>query len=178
MSNKGPFRGYKFNKKKKSFKVDGVKIQNAKPKTVNNIKFKSGLEAFCYTKLRENGIDDFQYEGETFVIQEKFISNTSGFELYNKTLVIGTKKKLKVMFGEVTNNIRAITYTPDFIHINEDRTGWVIETKGWRMETFKIKWKMFKHYLKKNGYNLSLYTPNSQENVMKCIQSVKSKYYI
>lgn len=176
-NNKPQYRGYKF-KKKKSFKVDGVKIQKPKPKVIDKIKFRSSLEAFCYVKLKENGITDFGYETETFVIQEKFVSNTSGFELYNKTLDIAGKKKSRTLFGEVTNNIRAITYTPDFIHINEDKTGWVIETKGFRMETFKIKWKMFKYFLKKNGYNLSLYTPNSQENVMKCIQSVKSKYYI
>ena len=172
---------YKFKKrfKKKAHIVDGVKIQNAKPQTVDNIKFKSGLEAFCYTKLKQNGIDNFEYEKLTFILQEKFVSNTSGLELYNKVVQVGDKKKLKSMFGEVTNNIRTITYTPDFVCIDEkSKTGWIIETKGWRMETFKIKWKMFKKYLRDNGYVLSLYTPDNQGNVMKCIESVKSKYYI
>lgn len=157
----------------------GNKIQNVKPKTVDNIKFKSSLEAFCYSKLKESGINDFQYEEHTFVLQDKFISNTSGFELYNKTIDIGKgKRKLKAIFGEVTNNIRSITYTPDFVHINDDKTGWIIETKGFKTGEFNIKWKMFKHFLKNNGYNLSLYTPNNHGNIMKTIESVKSKYYI
>jgi len=176
---KSSFRGYKFKKKKKGFKVDGVKIQNAKPRTVDNIKFKSGLEAFCYTKLKENGIHDFQYEEHTFVLQDKFVSSTSGLEIYNKTFQEKNgSKKMKSVFGEVTNNIRAITYTPDFVHLNEDKTGWIIETKGFRTGEFTLKWKMFKKFLKENKYIVSLYTPSNQTQVAQAIDSVKSKYYI
>lgn len=169
-------------KKKKGFKVDGVKIKNAKSKTIDGIKFKSGLEAYCYTKLKENGIKDFTYEGTTFVLQDKFISNTSGLETYNKTEEVFNKgkktKRLRVKFGEITNNIRSITYTPDFVCLNEDtKSGWIVETKGFRTDSFKVKWKMFKKYLKDNGYVISLYTPNTQENTLKCIESIKSKYY-
>lgn len=166
-------------KKKKVFKVDGVKIQNAKKQTYDGVDFKSGLEAFCYRKLKENNINDFEYEKHTFVLQDKFVSTTSGFEVHNRTVGEGKSRKLKAVFGEVTNNIRAITYTPDFVHLDQkSKTGWIIETKGWQLNEFKIKWKMFKMWLKNNGYTVALYTPNTQENVIKSIESIKSKYYI
>ncbi len=168
--------------KKKSFKVDGVKIKNAKKKTVDGINFKSSLEAFCYSTLKAQGITNFQYEGHTFVLLNKFTSNTSGLEVYNKTEEYKSRgkmvKKLHAKFGEVTNNIRAITYTPDFVSIDpETKMGWIIETKGFSTGEFKLKWKMFKHWLLANGYTISLYTPNNQENTLKSIASIKSKYY-
>lgn len=165
--------------KKKKFKVDGVKIKNAKKKTVDGVNFKSHLEAFFYTEAKKAGINDFAYESKKFVLQDKFISTSSGIELYTRLDATDKKNvKKRVVFGEVTNNIRAITYTPDFVCINEEtKTGWIVETKGFKMETFNIKWKMFKKYLKDNGYVLSLYTPNNKENILKTIQSIKSKYY-
>lgn len=167
--------------KKKKFKVDGVKIKNAKKKSVDGINFKSHLEAFFYTEAKKAGITNFGYESRKFVLQDKFTATSSGMELYEKIdLDLKNKKqsKRKTHFGEVTNNIRTITYTPDFVYIDEEtKTGWICETKGFRMETFKIKWKMFKKHLLDNGYVLSLYTPNNKENVLKTIQSIKSKYY-
>lgn len=167
-------------KKKKGYKVDGVKIKNAKSKTVDGIKFKSGLEAYFYEEAKKAGLKP-EYEGKRFTLQDKFISTASGLELYEKidlNLQDKKKTKRKTHFGEVTSNIRAITYTPDFCCINEEtKTGWIVETKGWRMETFKIKWKMFKKLLLDQGYVVSLYTPNNRENVLKTIQSIKSKYY-
>ena len=168
--------------KKKVFKVDGVKIKNAKKQTIDGINFRSGLEAFFYSEAKKAGLTGFKYEDKKFILQDKFVSTSSGMELYEKTPEVNgvpiKGAKRKTIYGEVTNNIRTITYTPDFICIDEEsKTGWVVETKGWRMETFKIKWKMFKKHLKDNGYVVSLYTPNTKENVLKTIQSIKSKYY-
>lgn len=165
-------------KNKKQFKVDGVKIKNAKKKTIDGINFKSQLEGFFYEEAKKAGISDFEYERK-FVLQDKFTSTSSGIELYTKIDATDKKNvKKKVVFGEVTSKIRAITYSPDFVCIDEEtKTGWIVETKGFRMETFNIKWKMFKKYLLDNGYVLSLYTPNNKENVLKTIQSIKSKYY-
>lgn len=36
---------------------------------------------------------------------------------------------------------------------------------------------MFKDYLVRNNYNVDLYKPNNQQNVIKCIELIKSKYY-
>lgn len=167
------------NKKKKSFNVGGVKIKNAKKQTIDGINFKSQLEGFFYSEAKKAGINDFQYEGKKFLLQDKFTATSSGIELYTKIDATDKKNvKKKIVFGEVTSKIRTITYTPDFICIDEEtKTGWVVETKGFKMETFNIKWKMFKKHLLDNGYVLSLYTPNNRENVLKTIQSIKSKYY-
>lgn len=165
--------------KKKGFKVDGVKIKNAKKQTVDGINFKSGLEAFFYTEAIKAGINNFQYEGKKFLLQDKFVSNSSGMELYEKTADNAPKNaKRKTIFGETTNNIRAITYTPDFICIDEEsKTGWVCETKGFKMGEFKLKWKMFKKLLKDQGYVLSLYMPSNKQQVLLTLASIKSKYY-
>lgn len=64
------------------------KIKNATQLTVDNIKFKSKLEAYTYKKLKEANID-IQYEPQKYELLPAFIIN-------NK-------------------KIRPITYTPDFI---------------------------------------------------------------
>lgn len=68
---------------------ENVKIKNATKVEVNGIKFRSKLEAYCYSKLIESNLL-VNYEEETFVLQEAFEYN-----------------------GE---KIRPITYTPDFTH--------------------------------------------------------------
>ena len=37
---------------------------NSKKKTIDGITFASGLEAYCYGKLKESGLE-FAYEGKT-----------------------------------------------------------------------------------------------------------------
>jgi hypothetical protein len=161
-------------KKRTKFNGDNKKIKNATKLEIDGIKFKSNLEAYCYKHLKEADIDDFQYEQIKFVLQEPFTFSNSSVELYERTV---DGKKVRD-FGEVTSNIRAITYTPDFVMIRPDKTGYVIETKGFRTDQFTLKWKMFKNYLETHGYKLSLYAPNNQNNVNRCIQSIKSRYYL
>lgn len=74
------------------------KIKNAAPIEQDGIKFRSKLELRCYTKLKENNID-FKYEEHKFILIPKFTY--------------------------MEENIRAITYTPDFTGDN-----WIIECKG------------------------------------------------
>lgn len=164
----------KGNFKKRSKHDDNKKIKNATKLEINGIRFKSNLEAYCYKQLLDANINDFQYEQTKFVLQEPFTFSNSSIELYERTV---DGKKVRD-FGEVTSNIRAITYTPDFVMIRPDKTGYIIETKGFRTDQFTLKWKMFKKYLEDNGYKLSLYAPNNQNNVNRCIQSIKSRYYL
>ncbi len=153
---------------------DNKKIRNATKLEVDGVKFRSHLEAYCYKKLKEAGITDFQYEQHKFVLQEPFTFSNNSLELYERT-IDGRKVR---DFGEVTSNIRAITYTPDFVMIRPDKTGYIIETKGFRTDQFTLKWKMFKKYLETNGYKISLYAPNNQNNVNRCVQSIKARYYL
>lgn len=158
-------------KKKKKFRVGGVKIKNAKKKTIDGIQFKSSLEAFCYTELKKHGIKDFQYEGHKFILQDKFVASMESWELQSKKV----GNKIQHTFEVNTPKMRAITYTPDFVCINENKEGWIIETKGFRMSDFKIKWKMFKKLLTDKGFKVKLYMPNTQENVLKVINLIKNE---
>lgn len=102
-------------------KKNSGKIKNATSLEVNGIKFKSKLELFTYNKLLENNIKDFKYEEYKFTLLNPFEFRNSSYEV----------RKDKT-FDTVTNNIRAITYLPDFTCINDEtKEGWIIEVKGY-----------------------------------------------
>jgi hypothetical protein len=154
------------------------KIRNAtRLELPNGLKFRSKLELYTYNKLSEAGIKDFKYEEDKFVLQESFEFENESVEAYEKTVKTdGASYKQKV-FGDVDRNIRSMTYLPDFTCIKEDKTGWVLEVKGYNNDAFPLKWKLFKKHLKDNGYNVDLYKPNNQGNVLKCIEMIKQKHY-
>jgi glutathione peroxidase-family protein len=149
------------------------KIINAKRHEFNGIKFRSGLELFTYKKLIEANINDFKYEEVKFTLLDKFEFNNNSFEPFEKKL----GKVKEKGFNELSNNIRAITYLPDFCCIKDDKTGWLIENKGFAREVFNVKWKLFKKHLVDNGYNVDLYLPQTQQHVLECIKLIKNKYY-
>lgn len=152
---------------------DKRKVQNSVSLVVNGNTFKSKLELFTYNKLLEAGIKDFKYEVDKFTLLEGFEFNNDSVEAYDRT-IDGNKFKL---FDNTTNNIRPITYLPDFTCIKEDKTGWILECKGYPNEAFPLKWKMFKNYLVKNGYNVTLYKPNNQQSVLKTVELIKNRFY-
>ena len=165
-------KAVKAKKKRNPFRVGGVKIKNAKKKVVDGIKFKSSLEAFCYTQLKHNGFKDFQYEGHKFILQDKFDFPLLSWELQSKKV----KGKIIKTFGPDSMKIRAITYTPDFTYINEDKHEmWVIECKGFGNESFPLRWKMFKKLLADHQFQVDLYVPNTQENVLNTINLIKKR---
>jgi len=159
--------------KKKSNKKINKKVRNAAPLMYDGIEFKSKLELFTYQKLLEADIKDFKFESEKFTILEGFEYNMTSFEAYERSIE-GNKQKL---FGETAKAIRPITYLPDFTSIRDDKTGWIIECKGFPNDAFPLKWKMFKDYLVKKGYNITLYKPNNQQTVIKTIELIKKTYY-
>jgi hypothetical protein len=139
------------------------KIKNATALEYKGLSFKSKLEMFTYIKLLENGIDNFDYEKLKFTLLEGFEFNNSSIEV----------KKDKA-FIEATRSIRPITYLPDFTCIDpETKIGWIIECKGYSNDAFPLKWKWFKDHLVKNGYNVILFKPNNQQNVLKTIEHIK-----
>jgi methionyl-tRNA formyltransferase len=144
---------------------DNKKIKNAKRHEFNGIKFRSGLELHCYKQLIVTDIKDFKYEEVKFTLLDKFE--------YNKESLEPSKKSFK----EANNKIRAITYLPDFTCIREDRTGWIIECKGFSRANDINRWKYFKDHLIRNGYKLDLYLPNNQGAVNLSIKNIKEKYY-
>lgn len=112
--------------RKKGNKKVNKKVKNAMSLMFNGIEFKSKLELYTYQKLLEAGIGDFKFEGEKFTILEGFDYNMPSIEAYDRSIE-GLKHKL---FGEVAKAIRPITYLPDFVSIRDDKTGWIIECKG------------------------------------------------
>jgi hypothetical protein len=98
-------------KKKPNQKNERIK---AVVNTLNGIEFKSKLESYCYSKLKENKIK-VKYEGKTFILIKKF-------KFKGKT-------------------VRPITYTPDFIGKNFiiECKGWIAnESFPLRWKLFKL----------------------------------------
>lgn len=163
-------------KRNKHLSASNKKIRNATKLEIDGHKFRSKLEAFTYSKLKENGINDFAYETIKFVLQPKFTFTGTSMESFEKKdRLTGMKTK---GFDEAKNEIREITYLPDFVCVDaEKKTGWILEVKGFSTDVFVNKWKEFKHLLVKEGFNVSLYLPNNQMNVLKAIRDIKLKYY-
>lgn len=167
------------NKKNNKKTSINLKIKNAtKLELPNGLKFRSKLELFTYNKLLEAGINNFKYEMDKFVLQEAFEYPYDSIELYETNKKDANGKKINVKyFDDVDHKIRSMTYLPDFTCIKEDKSGWILEVKGYATDQFDLKWKLFKKYLINNGYNVKLYKPNNQQNVIKSIEIIKNKYY-
>jgi hypothetical protein len=139
----------KFTRKKKTGAV------KSKKKVIDGITFASSLEAYCYTKLKENNID-FEYEGESFVV-------LPSFKYLGRYLASSPKKK--ELTDKTGKAVRAITYTPDFVsHDNK----FIIETKGFvpSNHSFPLRWKLFLAYLNDNGMqDYQVFLPKNQGQV-------------
>tara|TARA_R100000353_G_scaffold174044_1_gene141257 strand:+ start:870 stop:1346 length:477 start_codon:yes stop_codon:yes gene_type:complete len=119
----------------------------------DGIQFASGLELYCYQQLKKARIPS-KYEGQTFELLPSF--------KYEGTFMDrGTLKGAKV-YKEKSTHVRNISYTPDFINL---KWGFVIETKGFRNETFPMRFKLFKNYLKNQNLTLDLYVPSTKKEV-------------
>jgi len=47
-----------------------------------------------------------------------------------------------------------MTYTPDFVSLPTiSNKLWIIETKGYPTDAFKLKWKLLKQYAVQNEYD-------------------------
>lgn len=129
-------------------KVEKSYIKNAKHQTIDGIEFKSNLEAFCYQSLKDENLI-FQYEPTSYVLIPPFEHD-------------GQK-------------VRAAKYKPDFVgpsfELNETR--WIIETKGFETDAFKLRWKLFKKYLYDNNLDIKLYLPRNKVQVKETIELIK-----
>jgi hypothetical protein len=114
-------------------------------KEYEGILFDSGLEIYCYKKLKENSIEA-SYTPITY-------------ELLPKITFEGNDKS--------TKTILPLKYTPDFI--GKD---FIIECKGYANESFPLRWKLFKHYLYNNNLKYQLYKPKNQKEVNEMIINI------
>ena len=133
--------------KKRSKKRGPVR---AKKVIVDGIQFASGLERYMYLALKKAKLKA-KYEGETYIIQEGFDFNHSCYEKQSNGK------------GEYKNRgnkkILPVKYTPDFV--GKD---FIIECKGRANESFPMRWKMFKNYVKDNLPSVTLYKPQNQKD--------------
>ena len=130
----------------------------AKKVMFDGIQFASGLEKYMYQALKKAKIKA-KYEGQTYIVQE-------GFEFKNESYERQSNGK-----GELVNRgskkVLPIKYTPDFVS-----DSFIIECKGRANESFPMRWKMFKKYVKENLPRVILYKPQNQKECDKVIELI------
>lgn len=150
-------------RKYKRKKPINKKVRNATICRKDGIEFKSKLELYTYNKLKQNKLGG-EYEKHRFDLLEKFEFRGESVEKH--------KKRGEYIYDEISNKIRAITYTPDFVNI-DDR--WIIECKGYANEQFPLRWKLFKKMINDNGLNFDLYLPTNQTQVDETMRLINIK---
>ena len=133
----------------------------SKKVTVDGIQFASGLERYMYLALKKAKIKA-KYEGETYILQDSFVFNNKSYEKQSNG-----KGDFKNR-GE--KKILNIKYTPDFVS-----GSFIIECKGRANESFPIRWKMFKKYVKDNLKHVTLYKPQNQKDCDEVIELISNK---
>ena len=73
-------------------------------------------------------------------------------------------------FEFLGEKIRAITYLPDFVG-----KGFVVECKGLMGDSFPLRWKLFKYYLKRHHSKMRCYLVRNHKQVDEMIQELKSQ---
>ena len=130
----------------------------SKKVSFDGITFASGLERYMYQALKKAKIKA-KYEGQTYILQEAFDFKVDSFERQANGK------------GEMVNRgqkkIQSIKYTPDFIS-----SSFIIECKGRANESFPIRWKMFKNYVKNHMPRVILYKPQNQKECDKVIELI------
>ena len=133
----------------------------SKKVTYDGIKFASGLERYMYQALKKAKIHA-DYEGCTFNLQEGFMFDVESYERQSNGK------------GDMVNKggkrILPIKYTPDFVS-----DSFIIECKGRANESFPIRWKMFKNYVKNNLPRVTLYKPQNQKECDKVVELILIK---
>ena len=133
----------------------------AKKVTFDGIKFASGLEKYMYIALKKAKIHAI-YEGATFELQKGFMFDTDSYERQ------GNGKGTMINRGQ--KKILNIKYTPDFIS-----DSFIIECKGRANESFPLRWKMFKKYVKEQIPHVTLYKPQNQKECDMVIELIIKK---
>ena len=145
---------------RKKFKRKQGPVRSKKV-TVDGITFASGLEKYMYLALKEAKIGA-RYEGETYVLQDSFVFSNKSYEKQSNGK------------GEFKNRgekkILNIKYTPDFVS-----DSFIIECKGRANESFPIRWKMFKNYVKEHLKHVILYKPQNQKDCDEVIKLILNK---
>lgn len=138
--------------------MENKKVRNATYVTVDDITFKSKLEASVYKHLLQAGFKP-DYEEMTFILW-------SGFK---PTVPFYSKNGLNM------KKLINITYTPDFT-FNYKKYLIIIEVKGRQNDVFPYKFKMFRRILEQFPYRNKtlLFEVFSIKQLKECIEIIKS----
>ena len=130
----------------------------SKKVTYDGINFASGLERYMYMALKKAKILAI-YEGTTFELQGGSMFDIDSYERQ------GNGKGAMINRGQ--KKILNIKYTPDFVS-----PSFIIECKGRANESFPLRWKMFKKYVKKQISHVTLYKPQNQKECDEVIELI------
>ena len=133
----------------------------SKKVTFDGITFASGLEKYMYIALKKAKLYA-EYEGMTFTLQDSFMFDVDSYERQ------GNGKGDMVNRGQ--KKIQSIKYTPDFIS-----PSFIIECKGRANESFPMRWKLFKKFIKNDMPHVTLYKPQNQKECDKVIELIIEK---
>lgn len=142
--------------------MENKRIKGATPLVVNNIKFKSKIEASVYKHLLQSGFNPV-YEGMKFILWEGFKPTVPFYTKKGKDNILNNKKTID------------ITYTPDFTFMYKNILV-IIEVKGLQNDVFPYKFKMFRKVLEEKPYknNTLLFEIFSIKQLKECIDIIKS----
>ena len=123
------------------------KVKNATAVDAYGIHFRSKLELYTYEAFMKAGIP-VKYEPKHFTLLPKF--------------------------AYLEEKIRPITYLPDFIG-KCGRTSFVVECKGLMGDSFPLRYKLFKYYLKKHHSKMRCYLVRNHKQVDEMIAELLSQ---
>lgn len=121
------------------------RVRNATKVDKYGLHFRSKLECYTYEAFINAGIP-VMYEPKHFTLLEKFD-------------YLGEK-------------IRPITYLPDFIGKYNGKR-FIVECKGLMGDSFPLRYKLFKHYLKRHRSNAKCYLVRNHKQVDEMIEDIK-----
>jgi hypothetical protein len=150
-------------RKYKRKKPINKKVRNATVCRKDGIQFKSKLELYTYNKLKQSKLGG-EYENHRFDLLEKFEFKNTSVEKH--------RKKGAYIYNKISNKIRGITYTPDFVNLKDK---WIIECKGYANDQFPLRWKLFKKTINDKELNFDLYLPTNQTQVDETIRLINIK---
>ena len=146
------------------------RVKNATKVSKYGIDFKSSLECYTYEAFMKAGIP-VEYEPKHFVLIPKFEYDKT--RVWNGVWTVNKqgKRTHSNTGGEFKSSplVNAITYCPDFV--GKD---FIIECKGFVTESFPLRFKLFKRYLKQHHSKANLYLVRNQKQVDAMVEEIKN----
>lgn len=147
-------------------KKSGRRWVNSTKVSYDGINFDSTLELYMYKLLKEAGIP-FSYVGR----ERGKYTLVEGFEYAQ--CCYETKGKINKDLVDV-DKVLSIGYTPDIMCPNET---FFIEVKGRELESFTLRWKLFKKEMMKRDSPPLLFMPKNKKNCEQTILILKELGY-